>query len=311
MALIRPRYLLILLLITFVQSERVNVQMREIVPINNLREAMNGTKADTLNLPANASSIRENITDTFSCENRTYGYYADVDNDCQVFHVCLPSQTPSGRNVTYRWSFICPNQTVFNQEVLTCTLTADSIDCKDSPDFYHLNMEIGKEQEKTDESKKENNKKIQKRKPEKRRENIIMHNSIMEEEMRDIEENLKEHLSPILSKNPNEAPVLLEAVIENIDSEIEDAELEQRNEEELDRIVMEKNMRNMKDMYEQRGIDNDRRDNDNDRVDNDNDGIDSYNERDIDDGRELQNKREVMRNERVLRRQTFRFRSDV
>lgn len=172
-------------------------------------------------------------------------------------------------------------------------------------------MEIGKEQEKTDETKKENNKKIQKRKPEKRRENIIMHNSIMEEEMRDIEENLKEHLSPILSKNPNEAPVLLEAVIENIDSEIEDAELEQRNEEELDRIVMEKNMRNMKDMYEQRGIDNDRRDNDNERVDNDNDGIDSYNERDIDDGRELQNKREVMRNERVLRRQTFRFRSDV
>ncbi|XP_063631573.1 uncharacterized protein LOC134802791 [Cydia splendana] len=110
-----------------------------------LRAMENQTKSDTLNLPANASSIRENITDTFSCENRTYGYYADVDNECQVFHVCLPSQTPSGRSVTYRWSFICPNETVFNQEVLVCTRPRDAIDCEDSPNYYYLNMEIGKE----------------------------------------------------------------------------------------------------------------------------------------------------------------------
>ncbi|XP_063544355.1 uncharacterized protein LOC134752616 [Cydia strobilella] len=110
-----------------------------------LRSMENQTKADTLNLPANATSIRENITDTFSCENRTYGYYADVDNECQVFHVCLPSQTPSGRSVTYRWSFICPNETVFNQEVLVCTRPRDAIDCADSPYYYYLNMEIGKE----------------------------------------------------------------------------------------------------------------------------------------------------------------------
>ncbi|CAH1642883.1 unnamed protein product [Spodoptera littoralis] len=233
MALIRPRHLLILFLITFVQTERVNVQMRQIVPINNLRE------------------------------------------------------------------------------VLTCTFAADSIDCKDSPDFYHLNMEIGKEQEKKEEEKKENNRKIQKRKPEKRRENIIMHNSIMEEEMRDIEDDLKEHIKPSLPQKADDAPILLEAVIENVDSEIEDAETEQKNEEELDRIVMEKNMRNMKDMYGQRDNDSDRRDNDNDRVDNDNETADNYNERDIDDGRELEKGREIMRNERVLRRQTFRFRSDV
>ncbi|KAF9420684.1 hypothetical protein HW555_003231 [Spodoptera exigua] len=302
-----------------------------------LQEAVNATKTDTLNLPANASSIRENITDTFSCENRTYGYYADVDNDCQVFHVCLPSQTPSGRNVTYRWSFICPNETVFNQEVLTCTYAADSIDCKDSPDFYHLNMEIGKEQNKTQESKKEGNRKIQKRKPEKRRENIIMHNVIMEEEMRGIEDDLKEHLKPILAKKETDAPILIEAVIENVDTDTEDTEVDQKNEEELDRIVMEKNIRNVKDMYGEKNNeniliitdkkenlsgynDNERKDTEIERVDNGNESRNNENEsedemkdygRDMDDGRELEIKREVMRNERVLRRRTFRFRGDV
>ena len=29
-------------------------------------------------------SIRENIVDEFTCEGRSYGYYADVANDCQV-----------------------------------------------------------------------------------------------------------------------------------------------------------------------------------------------------------------------------------
>ena len=63
-----------------------------------------------LELPNNATSIRENIVDTFSCEGRIYGYYADMENECQVFHVCLPQQRGSSR-----WSFICPAETVFNQ----------------------------------------------------------------------------------------------------------------------------------------------------------------------------------------------------
>ncbi|GBP63955.1 hypothetical protein EVAR_40206_1 [Eumeta japonica] len=117
-----------------------------------MRDMANQTKADTLNLPANATSIRENITDTFSCEDRVYGYYADVDNDCQIFHVCLPSLGPSGKNTTYRWSFICPEQTIFNQEVMVCTRKIDSIDCEDSPMFYDKNLEFGKVTNKTDEA---------------------------------------------------------------------------------------------------------------------------------------------------------------
>lgn len=68
-----------------------------------------------LTLPSNATSIRSDITDNFSCAGRTYGYYADVENDCQIFHVCLPVTYPDGQERQFRWSFICPEETTFNQ----------------------------------------------------------------------------------------------------------------------------------------------------------------------------------------------------
>ena len=45
---------------------------------------------------------------TFSCEGRSYGYYADPTTNCQVFHICLGDGD-------IKWSFLCPNQTIFNQ----------------------------------------------------------------------------------------------------------------------------------------------------------------------------------------------------
>lgn len=68
-----------------------------------------------LTLPSNATSIRSDITDNFSCAGRTYGYYADVENDCQIFHVCLPVTYPGGQERQFRWSFICPEETTFSK----------------------------------------------------------------------------------------------------------------------------------------------------------------------------------------------------
>lgn len=77
----------------------------------------------SLTLPSNATSIRADITDGFSCKNKTYGYYADVDNDCQIFHVCLPVTYADGKENTFRWSFICPEETIFSQvKIYTLTL---------------------------------------------------------------------------------------------------------------------------------------------------------------------------------------------
>lgn len=68
-----------------------------------------------LSLPSNATSIRSDISDNFSCTGKIYGYYADVDNDCQIFHVCLPVTYADGKEQLFRWSFICPEETTFNQ----------------------------------------------------------------------------------------------------------------------------------------------------------------------------------------------------
>ena len=46
----------------------------------------------------------------FSCQGLVPGgYYADVDQSCQVFHVCLVPEEE------IRASFICPNGTIFSQ----------------------------------------------------------------------------------------------------------------------------------------------------------------------------------------------------
>lgn len=96
-------------------------------------------KSPGLILPDNATSIRENIVDTFSCENRIYGYYADMDNECQIFHVCLPQ----ARHIV-RFSFICPSETVFNQVRMSClqnnkqgSVSADSHRCSLFFFFYY------------------------------------------------------------------------------------------------------------------------------------------------------------------------------
>ena len=34
--------------------------------------------------------LNQPLVKDFSCEGRDYGYYADVANACQVFHICWP-----------------------------------------------------------------------------------------------------------------------------------------------------------------------------------------------------------------------------
>lgn len=96
-------------------------------------------------LPAGADEIVGDIKTTFTCEGKLYGYYADVDNDCQIFHVCLPLEFPDGRSETYTFSFFCGNQTIFNQETLVCTYPAEAIPCADAPLFYLINENFGKD----------------------------------------------------------------------------------------------------------------------------------------------------------------------
>ena len=62
------------------------------------------------------SSVQE--TD-FSCSGLVPGgYYADPAQQCQAYHVCLTD--PADPSLLYPVSFLCPNGTVFNQQVFVC-----------------------------------------------------------------------------------------------------------------------------------------------------------------------------------------------
>ena len=66
---------------------------------------------------------------SFSCDGQDDGMYADVEARCQVWHQCF-----AGRS----WSFLCPNGTIFNQEIFTCVWWFD-FDCSTAESFYNLN----------------------------------------------------------------------------------------------------------------------------------------------------------------------------
>jgi len=87
--------------------------------------------------------ILGNYQTTFSCEGLRYGYYADVDNQCQIFHICLPVEHADGKAETFHWSFFCGNQTVFNQLTLTCAHPEEAVPCENAREFFYVNDNFG------------------------------------------------------------------------------------------------------------------------------------------------------------------------
>nr|CAD7586166.1 unnamed protein product [Timema genevievae] len=68
----------------------------------------------------------------FSCKQVKHsGYYADLDTDCQVFHICA-----DGRKI----SFLCPNGTIFRQSHLICDWWW-TVDCTSSKEHYEESAE--------------------------------------------------------------------------------------------------------------------------------------------------------------------------
>jgi hypothetical protein len=102
-------------------------------------------KGGAYQFPADAETILNGpVKQTFNCEGKEYGYYADVDNACQIFHICLPVQDDAGKIIeTNQWSFVCGNQTVFDQQTLTCNYPTDAFPCEESATLYGA-VEFGK-----------------------------------------------------------------------------------------------------------------------------------------------------------------------
>ncbi|XP_077293787.1 uncharacterized protein LOC143916523 [Arctopsyche grandis] len=71
----------------------------------------------------------------FSCSGKNPGYYADPQTRCQVFRVCA-NTAPTGF-----FSFLCPNGTLFNQEVLVCDWWMN-VRCVDTERYSGLNQAL-------------------------------------------------------------------------------------------------------------------------------------------------------------------------
>lgn len=99
-------------------------------------------KREAYDLPDGAELVVGNIKTTFQCPEKN-GYFADVDNDCLIFHVCNVVTHADGRTEVQQFSFFCGNQTMFNQLSLTCAFPEEAVPCQNAPEFFYVNDNIG------------------------------------------------------------------------------------------------------------------------------------------------------------------------
>ncbi|XP_023210801.1 uncharacterized protein LOC111613687 [Centruroides sculpturatus] len=92
-----------------------------------------------LTLPAGAGNLFVEIDTTFSCDGKVYGYYADVYNDCKIYHVCHPTFSQTGSRIALQYSFMCPEHTIFDQKTLICARPSVAVTCDSAEDFYNTN----------------------------------------------------------------------------------------------------------------------------------------------------------------------------
>merc|ERR1711963_309520 len=79
----------------------------------------------------------------FTCDGQVDGgYYADGEAECQVFHIC----TADGAGGLAKYSFLCPNGTVFNQNYFICDWWFN-FDCSTAEDLYSLNDQYAAERD--------------------------------------------------------------------------------------------------------------------------------------------------------------------
>merc|ERR1712083_1137909 len=79
----------------------------------------------------------------FACDGQVDGgYYADPEAECQAFHIC----TADGAGGLAKYSFLCPNGTLFNQNYFICDWWFN-FDCSTAEDLYSLNDDIAAERE--------------------------------------------------------------------------------------------------------------------------------------------------------------------
>jgi len=98
-------------------------------------------------IPGEDYPIYAEVPETaFTCDGQVDGgYYADGEAECQVFHIC----TADGAGGLSKYSFLCPNGTIFNQNYFICDWWFN-FDCAQAEDLYSLNDDIAAERAEID-----------------------------------------------------------------------------------------------------------------------------------------------------------------
>jgi len=77
----------------------------------------------------------------FTCDGQVDGgYYADPEAECQAFHIC----SADGQGGLSKYSFLCPNGTIFNQNYFICDWWFN-FDCSEAEALFSLNEDIAAE----------------------------------------------------------------------------------------------------------------------------------------------------------------------
>ncbi|MCL4170848.1 UNVERIFIED_CONTAM: hypothetical protein GTU68_040035 [Idotea baltica] len=73
----------------------------------------------------------------FRCADYPFGFYADVTNNCDLFHVCEPVYDENDNYVsTAQYTFACGSGTVFSQVELACNHYRIASPCEEAVSIY-------------------------------------------------------------------------------------------------------------------------------------------------------------------------------
>ncbi|KAK8404204.1 hypothetical protein O3P69_000342 [Scylla paramamosain] len=113
--------------------------------VSSLPRVRRDSTPEEYELPANATAILgRGVRTGFVCDGKVYGFYADPDNACQIFHLCYPYVDADLVVKLRMFSFICGPQLVFDQEKLVCDFPENSLPCEAAPSFYSINNFFGR-----------------------------------------------------------------------------------------------------------------------------------------------------------------------
>ena len=107
-------------------------------------DALSALTSNIPGVPGEDYPIYAEVPETaFLCDGQVDGgYYADPEAECQAFHIC----TADVSGGLAKYSFLCPNGTIFNQNYFICDWWFN-FDCSEAEGLYSLNDEIAAERE--------------------------------------------------------------------------------------------------------------------------------------------------------------------